>query len=97
MSPLFERVLDGAVLVLLLTLLAGLVRVWRGPRAEDRMLAGQLFGTTGAAIVLVLGVRRLAPALSDVGLVLAALAIVTVATFVGRVDAPPATERREST
>jgi multicomponent Na+:H+ antiporter subunit F len=95
-SPAFAHVLDGVVLVLLGTLLAGLVRVWRGPRAEDRMLAGQLFGTTGAAIVLVLAVRFADPALRDVALVLAALAIVTVATFVGRVDAPPATEQPES-
>jgi multicomponent Na+:H+ antiporter subunit F len=94
-SPAFAQVLDGTALLLLLTLLVGLVRVWRGPRVEDRMLAGQLFGTTGVAIVLVLAARFAAPAWRDIALVLAALAIVTVATFVGRVQAPPATERPE--
>lgn len=33
-------------LFLLLTLMAGLWRVLRGPIAADRMLAAQLFGTT---------------------------------------------------
>ncbi len=90
MSDSFARLLDVASVALLVTLLAGLVRVWRGPRAEDRMLAGQLFGTTGVAILLVLAVRTGNAALRDVALVLAALAIVTVSTFVGRVGEPPA-------
>ncbi len=92
MSPDFLRVLEISATALLLTLLVGLIRVWRGPRAEDRMLAGQLFGTTGVAILLVLAARNNAPSLRDIALVLAALAIVTVATFVGRVGESPATE-----
>jgi multicomponent Na+:H+ antiporter subunit F len=92
MSPAFAVVLEVAATALLLTLLVGLIRVWRGPRAEDRMLAGQLFGTTGVAILLVLAARNDAPSLRDIALVLAALAIVTVATFVGRVGESPATE-----
>jgi multicomponent Na+:H+ antiporter subunit F len=94
MSPAFAHVLDVAAAALLLTLLVGLVRVWRGPHAEDRMLAGQLFGTTGVAIVLVLATRTGTPALRDIALVLGALAIVTVSTFVGRVGEPPADEAR---
>lgn len=92
MSPAFLRVLEIAATALLLTLLVGLVRVWRGPRAEDRMLAGQLFGTTGVAILLVLAAHSNTPPLRDIALVLAALAIVTVATFVGRVGESPAAE-----
>jgi multicomponent Na+:H+ antiporter subunit F len=92
MSPAFASVLEIAATVLLLTLLVGLIRVWRGPRAEDRMLAGQLFGTTGVAILLVLAARHDQSSLRDIALVLAALAIVTVATFVGRVGEPPAAD-----
>lgn len=92
MSPAFAVVLEVAATALLLTLLVGLIRVWRGPRAEDRMLAGQLFGTTGVAILLVLAARSSTPSLRDIALVLAALAIVTVATFVGRVGESPAAE-----
>jgi len=92
MSSAFTVVLEVAATALLLTLLVGLIRVWRGPRAEDRMLAGQLFGTTGVAILLVLAARSNTPALRDIALVLAALAIVTVATFVGRVGESPIAE-----
>ena len=87
MSDGFVLVLDVAALVLLVTLLAGLVRVFRGPEAEDRMLAGQLFGTTGVGILLVLAVRTESAPLRDVALVLALLALVTVAAFVDRVGA----------
>lgn len=40
--------------LLLLTLIIGLWRVLLGPRRVDRLLAVQLFGTTGAALLLVL-------------------------------------------
>lgn len=33
---------------------AGLVRIARGPTPADRMLAAQLFGTTGVAVLLLL-------------------------------------------
>jgi multicomponent Na+:H+ antiporter subunit F len=85
MSEAFALVLDIAAFVLLLTLLVGLIRVFRGPESEDRMLAGQLFGTTGVGVLLVLAVRTDSPPLRDVALVLALLAVVTVAAFVDRV------------
>ena len=40
--------------LLLLTLLVGLWRVLLGPGRVDRLLAVQLFGTTGTALLLVL-------------------------------------------
>jgi len=83
----FVWLLDASLLALLTTLLGSLWRVFRGPQPEDRMLAGQLFGTTGVGILLVLATRSEVPALRDVALVLALLAIVTVSAFVGRV--PP--------
>jgi multicomponent Na+:H+ antiporter subunit F len=84
-SAPFAQFLDLLALTLLLTLLGGLWRVFRGPTPEDRMLAGQLFGTTGVGILLVLATRSGLPALRDVAVVLSLLAIVTVAAFVGRV------------
>jgi len=88
MSDGFAIVLEIAAFVLLLTLLVGLIRVFRGPESEDRMLAGQLFGTTGVGVLLVLAVRTDSPPLRDVALVLALLAVVTVAAFVDRVGTP---------
>jgi multicomponent Na+:H+ antiporter subunit F len=68
--------------VLLLTLLGGLARILRGPTRGDRMLAAQLFGTTGVAILLVLAEALQTPALRDVALAFVLLALVNTAVFV---------------
>ena len=49
-SPL----LIAALVVLLLTLGAGMVRALRGPSLADRMLAVQLLGTGGVGLLLLL-------------------------------------------
>lgn len=74
---------------LLLTLLAGLGRALRGPDPADRILAGQLLGTGGVAVLLVLAEAQSEPALHDVALVLvmlAALATVVWLRWAGRED-----------
>ncbi|MFP4063492.1 MAG: monovalent cation/H+ antiporter complex subunit F, partial [Halochromatium sp.] len=73
------------ILFLLLTLVAGLWRIRRGPTTADRMLAAQLFGTTATAILLLLAEASALPALRDVALVLALLAAITVTAFTRRV------------
>ena len=73
----------GAVLVVLLaSILAGLMRVLRGPRPADRMMAAQLFGTASVAIMLILSQLMAMPALLDVAVVFALLAAVTLVAFV---------------
>lgn len=72
-------------LFLLLNLAAGLGRVWRGPTSADAMLAAQLVGTTGVAIVALLAEALAMPSLRDVALVLALLAAVAAVVFVQRV------------
>jgi multicomponent Na+:H+ antiporter subunit F len=74
----------GVALFLLLTVVAGLVRVARGPAPADRMLAAQLFGTTGVAILLLLSAALDSPPLRDAALVFAILAAVVAVTFVKR-------------
>jgi len=74
--------LAGVVGVLLLSLLAGLVRVFRGPSDADRMVAAQLFGTTGVAVLLLWSIAGEQPVLLDVALVLAVLAPITAVAFV---------------
>lgn len=71
--------------ILLASLALGLVRIWRGPGVADRMLAAQLFGTTGVAILIVLAELQSMPAARDVALVLALLAVLAVLAFVARV------------
>ncbi|MBX3262382.1 MAG: pH regulation protein F [Labilithrix sp.] len=72
----------GVALFLLLMLLPGLARAWRGPTLTDRILVIQLFGTCGVAVLLLLGGDREAAALRNVALVFAVLAAVTVIAFV---------------
>lgn len=70
--------------LLLLSLVAGMIRVVRGPTAADRMLAAQLFGTTGVAIVLLLALAFRTTAPLNVALIFALLAAVVGVTFVHR-------------
>lgn len=69
-------------LFLLLNLFVGMWRVLRGPTADDRMLAAQLFGTTAVAVLLLLAQVFGNIALIDVALVFALLAAVTAVAFV---------------
>ncbi len=70
------------VLFLLLNILSGLARIIRGPTLGDRMLALQLFGTTGVAILMLLAQRFAEPALRDVALIFALLAVLAMIAFV---------------
>ena len=79
---------SSLALFLLLTLVAGLVRVLRGPTPADRMLAAQLFGTTGVAMLLLQAEAGQRPALVDVALIVALLAAVAVIAFVHRSAQP---------
>ena len=74
----------GMALFLLLNVAAGLIRIWRGPTAADRMLAAQLFSTTGTAILLLLAEGLSNPAIRDVALVSALLAAISTVVFVRR-------------
>jgi multicomponent Na+:H+ antiporter subunit F len=85
-------------LFILLNLLAGILRVLRGPTLQDRMLTAQLFGTTGVAILLILSEATSVPALRDVALVFALLGAVAVVAFVRGASGPEEDEpepRRE--
>ena len=74
----------SALVLLLATLLIGLARTVIGPRLEDRMLAVQLLGSGGVAVLLLLAALFGAPALIDVALVLALLAVVAAAALTRR-------------
>ena len=67
---------------LLLTMIAGLRRVLAGPGKEDRLVAVQLFGTTGVAVLLLLAEAFHAPSIRNVALVFALLAVLAVTAFV---------------
>jgi len=78
-------VLGAFALFCAANVVAALWRVLRGPTAADRLLAPQLFGTTGIAVLLLLAEALGSPSLRDVAVVLALLALVTAAAFALRV------------
>lgn len=71
-------------LLLLFAIGAGMFRILAGPTAADRMLSAQLFATCGVAIVLLLSKGLNQPALLDIALVFALLAVLATTTFVRR-------------
>lgn len=78
-----NALLLGAAVFLALNLAAGLLRVYRGPTAADRMLATLLFGSTTVAMLLLLAELLSAPALRDVALLFVMLAAIISVAFVG--------------
>jgi multicomponent Na+:H+ antiporter subunit F len=74
--------LTALEILLLVALLLGLVRIAKGPTRGDRMMAAQLFGSTGVAVLLVLAEIRGEPAFTDVALVFTLLATVNALVFV---------------
>jgi multicomponent Na+:H+ antiporter subunit F len=79
-----ETLSIALALFLLLNVVAGLARIIRGPDPADRMMAAQLFGTTGVAILLLLAHGMDAPDLRNVALVFALLAVLATTAFVRR-------------
>jgi len=76
-------VLYTVAVVLTLSMLAGLVRVGRGPTAADRLSAALLLSSTGVGLLVVLSVAAGSPTLRNVALVLVVLSVLVVVVFVG--------------
>jgi multicomponent Na+:H+ antiporter subunit F len=74
----------GAALFLLLTVVVGMVRIIAGPTVADRMMAAQLFGTCGLAILLVLSRATDRIELVDIALAFSLLSALAAMTFVRR-------------
>ena len=79
---------------ILATVVAGLVRVLRGPGEADRIMAVQLLGTGGVAVLLLLSEATVASAAVDVALLLALFAAFVTAAFVTGLGRPPQADRR---
>lgn len=76
-----NALLVAAAVFLLLNLLIGLVRIWRGPSPADQMQALLLFGTTTVAILVLLAYATARPMLVDVALVFVLLAAIGTVAF----------------
>jgi len=77
---------------LLLTVVAALVRCWRGPGPVERIMAAQLAGTGVIGVAVVLGAARGDAAFLDAALIGTLLAAIAVTAFVSGTAKPGAKE-----
>jgi multicomponent Na+:H+ antiporter subunit F len=74
--------LFGAAVFVLAMVALGLVIILQRPAEVDRMMAAQLLGTGGVAILLLLAVATETPPITDVALTLALFAAFAAVAFV---------------
>ncbi|MCG5529062.1 pH regulation protein F [Halorhodospira sp. 9621] len=80
---MLDWLLPAIILFLLGNLIAGLWRIWRGPSDADRMLSALLFGSTSAAVLILLAEWQGVPALRIAALLVVMLATILTITYVG--------------
>jgi multicomponent Na+:H+ antiporter subunit F len=86
---LADFLLAAAAFVLAMVAL-GLLRILRGPSATDRIMAAQLLGTGGIAVLLLVARSSPMPGVVDAALVLALLAAFVSVAFVKAARRPAA-------
>lgn len=72
----------SAASFILVMIALGLLRVLRGPGSADRLMAAQLIGSGGVAVLLLLSAAMEIPAIADVALMLGVLAVFASIGFV---------------
>jgi multicomponent Na+:H+ antiporter subunit F len=77
----------ASALFILLNIAASLYRILAGPSREDRMMGGQLIGTGGVAVLVLLSMVQRQEGVLDVALLLALLAAFAAVGFVKSVSA----------
>ena len=82
----------AAASFILVMVALGLLRILRGPTAADRLMAAQLIGSGGVAIVLLLGAAMELASVIDVALMLAILAVFASVGFVNWSHDPTPTD-----
>jgi multicomponent Na+:H+ antiporter subunit F len=76
--------LEAAAAAIVASLLVALVRIGRGPTPFDRMLAAQIFGSGGVALLALLSFAQKEPPFLDAAMALALLTSVAATAFVRR-------------
>ena len=74
---------------------SGLIVILRRPGEVDRLMAAQLLGTGGVAILLILAIATEAASIVDVALMLALFAAFSAVAFVRDLSDPENTAQRQ--
>jgi multicomponent Na+:H+ antiporter subunit F len=72
----------GTAAFILVMIALGLLRILRGAGSADRLMAAQIIGSGGVAVLLLLSAAMELPAIADVALMLAILAVFASVGFV---------------
>lgn len=83
-----NTLLEICMVAMLFVMGGGVVRIVRGPTPADRLMAAQLFASTGVAILLMQSVLQQSPSLQNIALFISLLATVTTIAFVRLVWLP---------
>jgi len=70
MSRLVDLAAGFAALCFLMAMALALIRLWRGPRAQDRVLAFDALYIAGMLAILALGIRARSTAYFDIALLI---------------------------
>jgi multicomponent Na+:H+ antiporter subunit F len=73
----------------------GLIIILQRPAEVDRIMAAQLLGTGGVAILLIMAIATEVPSIVDVALMLALFAAFVTVAFVGDAPDPENTAQRQ--
>lgn len=71
---ILPTVYQWVALFLIVNIVVGMIRILRGPTTADRLLAVQLFGTTGTAFLILFALQTNNDAFNDLALIFALLA-----------------------
>ena len=85
-----------AALVLLVTVTAGLIRIFIGTGRVEWLLALQLLGTSAVAVVLLLAHAMQMPGLRDLALLIGLLASILAVAFVRYIEIDSNQEQEDS-
>ena len=80
---------------ILATIAGGLIIILQRPAEVDRLMAAQLLGTGGVAILLILAIATKASPIADVALMLALFAAFATVAFVRDAPDPQNTAQRQ--
>ena len=78
MTEILHRVMEGAMLILVIGIFLAFIRAVRGPRFTDRIVAINMIGTMTSAIICILSGYLGQTSLADVALVYSLLSFLAV-------------------
>lgn len=81
MNDILRIVLEISLIVLMIGAVMGFVRLIRGPRLQDRVVAIDLLASLGVVIIVIQAIATNEPALIDVAILIALISFLGTVAF----------------